>query len=118
PDGESALVHLEFRGVVWTWRTARRDTHTEVAAWPLLQEQAHVITGHDDVAVLDRLTLQFVQRTLLHEGRLGIVIHHGRAALAHERKMGVSLISLRNVTHKGAQALDDLLPHGRVESAQ
>src|SRR5262249_32058831 len=111
----STLVHLEFRGVVWTGRTARRDTHTEVAAWPLLQEQAHVITGHDDVAVLDRLTLQFVQCTLLQQGRLGVVTHDGWAALALAGEMRVGLVGMRNATHKGAQVLDDLLPHGRVE---
>ena len=55
-DRESPLVHLEFWGVVRAWRTTRRNTHTEVAAWPLFQEQAHVVTGHDDVAVLDCLT--------------------------------------------------------------
>src|SRR5262245_55891300 len=110
PDGQPALVHLEFWGVVWTSRATRGNTHTEVAAWPLLQEQTHVIAGHDDVAVFDRLAVQFVQRTLLHEGRLGVVIHHGRTALAHEGEMRVSLVGMGYTAHKSPQALDDLLP--------
>src|SRR5205823_9002049 len=117
-DGEAALMHLEFRGVVWTWRTARGDTHTEVAAWPLLQEQAHIVTGHDDVAVLDYLTVQFIQSTLLDKGRLCVMIHHCRATPALEGEMGIGLVGLCNTTHKGAQALDDLLPYSLVEGAQ
>src|SRR5215467_3477443 len=55
-DGETALMHLELRGVVRAWRTTRRDSHSEVAAGSLLEEQAHVVTGHPQSAVCDSLT--------------------------------------------------------------
>src|SRR5215510_8045567 len=59
-DGETTLVHLELRGVVGARRTARRNAHPEKAAGPLLEEQTHVVTGHPQGAILDRLPVQFV----------------------------------------------------------
>ena len=67
-DGETALVHLKLRGVVGACRTTRGDAHPEIATGPLLEEQAHVITGHPRIAVYDSLTAQFVQGTLLDKG--------------------------------------------------
>src|SRR5215813_2336743 len=78
---EAALVHLELRGVMGAWRTTGRDSHPEIATGPLLEEQAHVVTGHPRIAVFDSLSTQFDQGTLLDEGFLRGLIDHGGTAL-------------------------------------
>src|SRR5262249_37141557 len=112
------FMHFELRRVMWAGRTARGNPHTEITARALLQEQAHVVARHDDLAVLDGLTAELIQRTLLHERRVLGVIDHRRTALPLERQVRVSLVSLSNITHKGAQTLDNLLSYGLIEGAQ
>src|SRR5436853_4489178 len=62
---------------------ARRDAHPEVAARTFLEEQAHVVAGHDEVAVVDGVGADGVDGAAAHEVRLLVVVDDRGAPLVH-----------------------------------